>query len=67
VNGVRTALAKLAQQIVEAETVIRDAMTNALDVLHQNPDRIIAPRPQLADATASTVRDTAAGLGKAEG
>jgi hypothetical protein len=67
VNGVRTALAKLARQIVEAETVVRNAMTNALDVLHQNPDRIIAPRPQLADATASTVRDTAAGLGAAEG
>ncbi|MEU4690014.1 hypothetical protein [Actinoplanes sp. NPDC023714] len=67
VNGIRDALAKLSAQIVAAETVIRDAMDNALGVLHQNPDRIIAPRPGLADATAATIRDDVLGLGTAEG
>ena len=66
-GNIQDALNKLARQIVEAETVIRDAMANALAVVAQNPDRVIAPRPQLADATAATIRDSAAGLGTAEG
>ncbi|WP_199512222.1 hypothetical protein [Nucisporomicrobium flavum] len=67
VSGIQNGLNKLAQQIVDAENVVRDAMNNALSVLHQNPDRIIAPRPQLADATPATVRDSTVGLGTAEG
>jgi hypothetical protein len=67
VNGVQDALNKLARQIIDAENVIRDAMNNAMAVLSQNQDRVIAPRPHLADATASTVRDGTVGLGTAEG
>jgi hypothetical protein len=67
ISGVQNALTKLAQQIVTAENTIRDAMVQCLDVLRQNPDRVIAPRPLLADATYGTVRDTTLGLGTAEG
>ena len=67
VNGVQDALNKLARQIIDAENVIRDAMNNAMAVLSQNQDRVMAPRPHLADATASTVRDGTVGLGTAEG
>lgn len=67
VAGIQGALTKLTQQIIESETVISQAMNNALDVLHQNPQQIIAPRPQLADASAATIRDDTAGLGIAEG
>ena len=67
INGVQSALGKLKQQIITAESVIRDAMTNAMSVMSRNQDKIIAPRPRLADATATTVRDDVLGLGKAYG
>ena len=67
VAGVQGALTKLAAQIIEAENVIRDAMTTAIEVLSTNQDRIVAPRPQLADQTRATIRDVTVGLGLAEG
>ncbi|WP_067508262.1 hypothetical protein [Actinoplanes sp. TFC3] len=67
VNGIQKALNKLAQQIMDAENVVRDAMVNCQDVMSRNMDRILAPRPLLADATAATIRDNYVGLGTAEG
>ncbi|WP_030435533.1 hypothetical protein [Actinoplanes subtropicus] len=64
-KNVQNALDKLKRDILEGESHIKEAMDSNVVLIRANSDLVIARRPQLANATARTIRDPRLGLGMA--
>jgi hypothetical protein len=67
-KNVQDALDKLKQQIIEGEGHVKEATHSALEIVTSKSSSklVVAPRPELANATAKTILDRKRGLGMAQ-